>query len=71
MGAFLKGLKDRGLRGVQLVTLAPAASAGDSDDHEGLGAARRAILGKCSLAALPISPAAKYGYLCATPGHAR
>jgi transposase-like protein len=34
--AFLKGLKDRGLRGVKLVI---------SDDHEGLGAARRAILG--------------------------
>ncbi|HVP41700.1 MAG TPA: IS256 family transposase [Candidatus Krumholzibacteriaceae bacterium] len=34
--AFLKALKDRGLRGVQLVI---------SDDHEGLGAARRAILG--------------------------
>jgi transposase-like protein len=34
--AFLKALKDRGLRGVQLVT---------SDDHEGLGAARRAVLG--------------------------
>jgi len=34
--AFLKGLKERGLRGVQLVT---------SDDHEGLGAARRAVLG--------------------------
>lgn len=34
--AFLMGLKDRGLRGVQLVI---------SDDHEGLGAARRAILG--------------------------
>ncbi len=34
--AFLKSLKDRGLHGVQLVT---------SDDHEGLGAARRAILG--------------------------
>lgn len=34
--AFLKGLKDRGLNGVKLVT---------SDDHEGLGAARRAILG--------------------------
>ena len=34
--AFLKGLKDRGLRGVKLVT---------SDDHEGLGAARRAVLG--------------------------
>lgn len=34
--AFLKALKDRGMRGVQLVT---------SDDHEGLGAARRAILG--------------------------
>jgi putative transposase len=33
---FLKGLKDRGLNGVQLVI---------SDDHEGLGAARRAILG--------------------------
>jgi len=34
--AFLKGLKDRGMHGVQLVI---------SDDHEGLGAARRAILG--------------------------
>jgi len=34
--AFLKALKDRGLHGVQLVI---------SDDHEGLGAARRAILG--------------------------
>jgi transposase-like protein len=34
--AFLKGLKDRGMRGVKLVT---------SDDHEGLGAARRAVLG--------------------------
>lgn len=34
--AFLKGLKDRGLRGVQLIT---------SDAHEGLGAARRAVFG--------------------------
>lgn len=34
--AFLKGLKDRGLSDVRLVI---------SDDHEGLGAARRAILG--------------------------
>jgi transposase-like protein len=34
--AFLKGLKDRGMQGVKLVI---------SDDHEGLGAARRAILG--------------------------
>jgi putative transposase len=34
--AFLKGLKARGLRGVQLVV---------SDDHDGLGAARRAVLG--------------------------
>lgn len=34
--AFLKGLKDRGLRGVELIT---------SDAHEGLGAARRAIFG--------------------------
>jgi len=34
--AFLKGLKDRGLNGVKLVI---------SDDHEGLGAARRAVLG--------------------------
>jgi putative transposase len=34
--AFLKGLKDRGMNGVKLVI---------SDDHEGLGAARRAILG--------------------------
>ena len=33
---FLKGLKDRGMNGVQLVI---------SDDHEGLGAARRAVLG--------------------------
>jgi len=34
--AFLQGLKDRGLQGVQLVI---------SDDHAGLGAARRAVLG--------------------------
>jgi len=34
--AFLKALKERGLHGVQLVI---------SDDHEGLGAARRAVLG--------------------------
>jgi len=34
--AFLKGLKDRGMRGVQLVI---------SDDHVGLGAARRAVFG--------------------------
>ena len=34
--AFLKGLKDRGMHGVQLVI---------SDGHTGLGAARRAVLG--------------------------
>ena len=34
--AFLKSLKDRGLHGIQLIT---------SDDHEGLGAARRAVFG--------------------------
>ena len=34
--AFLQGLKDRGMHGVQLVI---------SDDHSGLGAARRAVLG--------------------------
>jgi putative transposase len=34
--SFLKGLKDRGMSGVKLVI---------SDDHAGLGAARRAILG--------------------------
>lgn len=34
--AFLKGLKDRGMHGLQLVI---------SDDHTGLGAARRAVLG--------------------------
>ena len=34
--AFLEGLKDRGLRGLKLVT---------SDDHSGLGAARRSVLG--------------------------
>jgi len=34
--AFLKGLKDRGLNGMKLVI---------SDDHEGLGAARRAVFG--------------------------
>lgn len=33
---FLKGLKERGMTGVQLVI---------SDDHSGLGAARRAVLG--------------------------
>ena len=34
--AFLRSLKDRGLNGIQLVI---------SDDHEGLGAARRAVFG--------------------------
>jgi putative transposase len=34
--AFLQGLKDRGLHGIQLVT---------SDDHTGLGSARRAVFG--------------------------
>jgi transposase-like protein len=34
--AFLQGLKDRGMTGVKLVV---------SDDHSGLGAARRAVLG--------------------------
>ena len=34
--SFLKGLKDRGMNGVELVI---------SDDHEGLGAARRSVLG--------------------------
>jgi putative transposase len=34
--AFLQGLKDRGMHGVKLVV---------SDDHSGLGAARRAVLG--------------------------
>jgi len=34
--AFLKGLKERGMQGVKLVI---------SDDHSGLGAARRAVLG--------------------------
>jgi putative transposase len=34
--SFLKGLKDRGMSSVKLVI---------SDDHEGLGAARRAVLG--------------------------
>lgn len=34
--AFLKGLKERGMHGVRLVI---------SDDHEGLGAARRVVLG--------------------------
>jgi putative transposase len=34
--AFLQGLKDRGMQGVRLVI---------SDDHAGLGAARRAVLG--------------------------
>jgi transposase-like protein len=34
--AFLKGLRDRGMHGVKLVI---------SDDHSGLGAARRAVLG--------------------------
>ena len=34
--AFLRGLKDRGMHGVQLII---------SDNHSGLGAARRAVLG--------------------------
>ncbi len=37
--AFLKSLKDRGLHGMKLVI---------SDDHEGLGAARRAVFGSVS-----------------------
>ena len=37
---FLKSLKDRGLKGVKLVI---------SDDHEGLGAARRAVFGRIPL----------------------
>jgi transposase-like protein len=36
---FLKGLKDRGLNGVKLII---------SDDHAGLGAARRAVFGSVS-----------------------
>ena len=58
--AFLKALKDRSLNGVQLVV---------SDDHEGLRAARRAVLGKCSLAKMPVPPAAKRRSLCATSVH--
>lgn len=34
--AFLKGLKERGMNGIKLII---------SDDHEGLGAARRAVFG--------------------------
>jgi len=37
--AFLKSLKDRGLNGVKLII---------SDDHEGLGSARRAVFGSVS-----------------------
>ena len=37
--AFLKSLKDRGLHGMELII---------SDDHEGLGAARRAVFGSVS-----------------------
>jgi transposase-like protein len=37
--AFLKSLKDRGLNGMKLII---------SDDHEGLGAARRAVFGSVS-----------------------
>ena len=59
--AFLTGLKDRGLNGVKLVI---------SDDHAGLGAARRAVFGQCSLAKMPVSPAAECWCLCAQTSHA-
>ena len=59
--AFLESLKQRGLGGVQLIT---------SDDHAGLRAARLAVFGGHSLAAVPVPPAAKCTGLCATQGHA-
>jgi transposase-like protein len=43
--AFLKGLKDRGMNGVKLVI---------SDDHTGLGAARRAVLGSVNWQTKPV-----------------
>ena len=53
--AFLQGLKDRGLKGVKLVI---------SDDHAGLGAARRAVLGSVPWQTLPVSSAAECGCIC-------
>jgi len=56
--AFLQSLKERGLHGMKLII---------SDDHAGLGAARRRVFGSipplCALcvAALPVSPPAKCG----------
>jgi transposase-like protein len=43
--AFLRSLKDRGLHGVQLVISDTCTCSRCKCDHEGLGAARRAILG--------------------------
>jgi len=59
--SFLKSLRDRGMRGVKLVI---------SDDHVGLGAARRAVLGSvpslCALrgAKMPVPSSAKCAKLC-------
>jgi putative transposase len=64
---FLQSLKDRGLRGVKLVT---------SDAHEGLGSARRGIFGSipslCALrgATLPVSSSAECRCLCPSSEHA-
>ena len=46
--AFLKSLKDRGLNGMKLIV---------SDDHEGLGAARRAVFGSIPVAEMSVSSA--------------
>ncbi len=53
--AFLQGLKDRGMRGVQLVI---------SDDHAGFGSGQESGFRQCPVAALPVSPAAECGCLC-------
>ena len=58
----MQGLKDRGLHGVQLVI---------SDDHSRFGSGPTSGLGQCSLAALPVPPAAECRGLCAQAGDAR
>jgi len=54
--AFLKSQKERGLNGMKLIIC---------DNHEGLGAARRAVLGSIPWQRCRFSLAIKCGGLCA------
>ena len=56
---FLKSLVARGLSGVRLIV---------SDDHSGLKAARQAVFGFDSLAAVPVPPAAERSVVCSQAG---